>query len=560
MSTTSTTKWIEPPPLAEKNWFLYVFGSAVIVITSIALLTNTVVFVISLLFTLCCVGYLVHRQIEQAQHATHSLFESEQRFRLLVDEVYEYAIFAIDPQGKVMSWNAGAARMLGYVPNEILAKPLDGLCVNESEGGIAVEAVLAKAVSEGRVQVECWFVRSNGTRLLGNAVITPMESNSGTLSGFSVIVSDITARREAEESLKTSHRFIQRVTDAVPDLLFIVDLSDERVMFINREGGFKTGDLDKTDTVTVRQLFHTEDVSQFDRLKDRCATLKDGAVYQFEARQRKTAGDWRHVSIRAVVFSRDEKGAPTQTLCLAQDLTELKQAQEDKRRFEQVALSRERLALLGELSASVAHEFRNPLLGVQHCVEELRARTNGQKDDVVELLAEGVSRMDHVSERLLRLARNDDGVRHPTDLAVCIEGTCGFVRSHAQKAGIQIDTEIEPNLPAIPLQAERLSEALLNLIYNAIDACEPGERVCIKVRSMPEISKIELLVSDSGAGIPAEIKDKIFEAFFTTKVPGRGTGLGMTIVRRIIEAHRGSIELMDQTSKGSTFRILLPMS
>jgi two-component system NtrC family sensor kinase len=100
----------------------------------------------------------------------------------------------------------------------------------------------------------------------------------------------------------------------------------------------------------------------------------------------------------------------------------------------------------------------------------------------------------------------------------------------------------------------------LNLIYNAIDACNPGDSVSVRVRQRPAEEKMEILVSDTGTGIPAELREKIFEAFFTTKAAGRGTGLGMTIVRRIIEAHGGTIELLEQEAKGTTFRILLPMN
>jgi PAS domain S-box-containing protein len=568
MSTTnSASKWMEAPPSrALKDWFVGGFGVVMVVITVIALMTDSAFFVVSLVLTLCGVGYLVYRQIDQANLAARTLHDSEQRFRLLVDEVYDYAIFGLDPQGRVMSWNAGAERMLGYQPDHILKEAFNRLCVNEKEGGLAADQALAKAVKEGRVQVECWLARRDGSRFLSNIVITPMEGDDGRLRGFSVIASDITARKEAEEVLNTSHRFIQRVMAAVPDLLFIVELGADKFVFLNDTVrgilGYSKETLEKSGPVDLTTLMHAEDLAGVENLRRVSATLKDGEVHQFEARLHDSAGEWRWFSFRSVVFARNDTGEATQALCLAQDLTVLKRAQEDVRRFEQVALSRERLALLGELSASVAHEFRNPLLGVQHCMEELRNRCADRPDltDLVNLLGEGLVRMDHVSGRLLRLARSDDGVAELADLGACIDGTVGFVRSHAQKAGVQLHTQVEPNLPKVPLFAERLSEALLNLIYNAIDACEHGGSVTIQARQRPNVKKIEVSVSDTGAGIPKELREKIFEAFFTTKAPGRGTGLGMTIVRRIVEAHRGSIEIGDQEAKGTTFRILLPMT
>lgn len=566
-SSSSASKWISTSPsFKNKEWFVGMFGIAVALIIVLALITDATAFVIALILTLGGVCYLVYRQIDQTNIAVRTLYESEQRFRLLVNEVCDYAIFGLDPVGKVTSWNTGAQRMTGYDPVEILQQPFAKLCVGEIEGGVNAELVLAKAVKEGRVTLEAQFVRRDGSRYLTSTVVTPLEDEHGRLRGFSIIATDITARKQAEEELRASHQFIQRVTAALPDMLFIVDLKEERLVFINDEAehilGYSTDQLQKLGPGGLRHLLHTEDHPWAEALREKAAHLKDGEVFQFEARLRDVKEEWRWFSIRSVVFSRQD-GAPTQTLCLAQDLTMLKRAQEDVRRFEQIALSRERLALLGELSASVAHEFRNPLLGVQHCVEELRSRCGddpGMKG-VVDLLEEGLSRMDHVSGRLLRLARNDDGsAKALSDIASCVEGTCGFVRSHAQRAGVQLHSDVEPNLPQIKLHPERLSEAMLNLIYNAIDACKPGDSVSVRVRQRPAEEKMEILVSDTGTGIPAELREKIFEAFFTTKAAGRGTGLGMTIVRRIIEAHGGTIELLEQEAKGTTFRILLPMN
>lgn len=567
-SSSSTTKWIAASPsFKNKEWFLGMFGLAVALIIVLALITDATAFVVALILTLGGVCYLVYRQIDQTNQAVRTLYESEQRFRLLVDEVCDYAIFGLDPVGKVMSWNNGAQRMTGYLPEEVTQQPFAKLCVGVHEGGIDAEALLAKALKEGRVKLDIQFVRNDGSRYLTSTVVTPLEDEGGRLRGFSVIATDITAKKQAEDELLASHQFIQRVTAALPDMLFIMELKEERLVFINDEAetilGYSEAALQKLGNGALKHLLHPEDIAWVQALREQAGKMKDGEVFQFEARLRDVKEEWRWFSIRSVVFTRSPEGEPTQSLCLAQDLTMLKRAQEDVRRFEQIALSRERLALLGELSASVAHEFRNPLLGVQHCVEDLRSRVGddpGMKG-VVDLLEEGLSRMDHVSGRLLRLARNDEGAaRTLSDVASCVEGTCGFVRSHAQRAGVQLHTEVEPNLPHIKLHPERLSEALLNLIYNAIDACEPGNMVSLRVRQRPAEEKMEILVSDNGTGIPAELREKIFEAFFTTKAAGRGTGLGMTIVRRIIEAHGGTIELLEQEAKGTTFRILLPMT
>jgi PAS domain S-box-containing protein len=566
-SNSTTTKWVSAPPnYAVKEWFVGIFGLATAAIIILALVTNATAFVITLILTLGAVCFLVYRQIDQMNEAARTLYESEERFRLLVAEVRDYAIFGLSPDGRVMSWNSGAQRMTGYSPDEIVGKPFSMLWDPSGSGtGSHAQRLLLNATQEGRVQIEASVRRKDSTNFMVSTVVTPLAGESNTLRGFSVIASDITAKKKAEEALLTSHRFIQRVTSTLPDILFTYDMHDDIAAFINDEARtilrHSEEALKELAHKPLQRLVHPDDRACFSSLKENSASLRDGEVLVFEARLADASGEWRWFSLRAVVFARAADGMPSQMLFLAQDMTQLKRAQEDMKRFEQAALSRERLALLGELSASVAHEFRNPLLGVQHCVEELRARCRDTElTELVDLLSEGLSRMDHVSSRLLRLARNDEGTRALSDVAQCIEGTCAFVRSHAQRAGVRLHMSIEPNMPPVPLNAERLSEALLNLIYNSIDACEPNDSVTVSARQRVEANKLEICVSDTGSGIPSDLKEKIFEAFFTTKASGRGTGLGMTIVRRIIEAHRGNIELLDQDSKGSTFRILLPLS
>lgn len=555
-----------PMPIARKEWLVVVLGLAIALIVILALVSQEKVFLFALIIALGGVCYRVYKQIEETNDATRTLFESEQRFRLLVEEVCDYAIFGLDPLGNVMSWNTGAQQMMWYSPAVIRGQHFAKLVIGVDAGGVDADALLAKAAKEGRVQLEAHFVRQDGSRYLTNTVITPLGAADGQLRGFSVIASDITARKQAEKELLDSHRFIQQVTATLPDLLFIVHPKEEELLFINKESsallGYSEETLQKLGKGLLLHLVHPEDGPWVRTLGEQCAKMKDGEVFQFEARLRNAMDEWRWFNMRAVVFSRETVKSPMQTLCLAQDLTMLKRAQDDLYRIEQIALSRERLALLGELSASVAHEFRNPLLGVQHCVEELRTRCGSDPNikAVVDLLEEGLLRMDHVSGRLLKMARSDSGMGVLSDIGPCIEGTCGFVRSHAQRAGVQLHAQVEPNLPMIPLCAERISEALLNLIYNAIDACPNGGSVFVRARKSSAEQKIEIQVSDTGTGVANELREKIFETFFTTKMNGRGTGLGMTIVKRIVDAHCGSIELLPQTDKGTTFRILLPMT
>jgi PAS domain S-box-containing protein len=371
--------------------------------------------------------------------------------------------------------------------------------------------------------------------------------------------------RLARMASENEHRF-RILTESIPNLLFIYDLTDCRTVYANGELatilGYNSADLAKMSIESFKKLVHPDDLAVVSRAQKEIQALKVGESLDVECRVKHAGGDWRSIFTRLIVFARMPNSAANQILCVGHDVTALKRAQDDVKQLARLAIDKQRLALLGELSASVAHEFRNPLMGVQHCVEDLHQRCGADSPllSTVSLLKDGLQRMDHISERLLRLARTDSGEKMPSDVQQCIEATCAFVRSRAQRQGVALHMQIQPGLPLVNMHAERISEALLNLIHNAIDACKPGESITVSARLAPEApNMLELAVADTGSGIAPEVRSHIFEAFYTTKEAGKGTGLGMTIVKRNIEAHGGIVEVLDTPVRGTTFRLRIPI-
>lgn len=553
------------PYFSLRERIVVVLGIAVLVLWALSIYTGPSLVIFSCLLTLGILCILIFQQFSELRATARSLHDSEERFRLLVDEVEEYAIFGVAADGKVTTWNTGAERITGYAAAEIVGKPYSLLRAPD-EGRTDFSAkVFENARRDGRYQEEAWYQSKDGRRFLAGTAITPLLTPRGELRGFGIVMCDITARKQAERELEESYNFIERITDTIPDIVFICALEDLRKIYINDEAcailGYSAEELASFGGELFKRLLHPEDRAAFSALRERLAALKNGYSLELEIRMKHVNDDWRVLHCRTVVFARSAEGVPTQCLGIAQDVTALKRAQEEARLLERAAAEKQRLALLGELSASVAHEIRNPLQGVLSCVEDLRSRVNGDKSlaSTIGLLEEGVQRVDRISERLLRLARNQDGEKVLYDVGQCIEGTCAFVRSRAQRSGIELVTQIEPDLPLVPMLPDRLSEALLNLLGNALDACHESGRISLMASrsSIPEM--LELRVSDTGCGIPPEARDRIFDMFFSTKPAGKGTGIGMAIVRRNIEAHGGTIDLLETSSHGTTFRVLIPL-
>lgn len=241
----------------------------------------------------------------------------------------------------------------------------------------------------------------------------------------------------------------------------------------------------------------------------------------------------------------------------AKDRAEHRRVEAERERDRKVAADRERLALVGELAAGVAHEFRNPLHGILNYITILQ--TNESLDDAAQediaMIQEGLQRMEEISRRMLRFTRDDVGPKARTSLDSIIEDAMSFIKGRANSAGVEMRSKVSPGAPShVIVDGERIAEALLNLLKNAIDASPRRTVVEVDVPSVSATSNdVEIRVTDEGPGVPVEIQERVFDAFFTTKAIGRGSGLGLALARRIAEHHGGTVELARDVPGGTTF-------
>jgi signal transduction histidine kinase len=229
---------------------------------------------------------------------------------------------------------------------------------------------------------------------------------------------------------------------------------------------------------------------------------------------------------------------------------------------EKIALSRERMAMLGEMAAGVAHEIRNPIHGLLNCCSLLRDKTRSvdESDELLNLLEEGLRRVSSISDRLLRLSQAGDLRRGDVDLSTVVSSTADLVRETARKKGITIDIRSEESIPSLEGDSDRLAEAVLNLLNNSLDACEFGDTITLSLqREKDPWDVVRLVVRDTGDGIPAEVLPRIFDVFFTTKAVGQGSGLGLALVQETVRMHGGTVSVQSAPGKGTEVTILLPV-
>ena len=250
-------------------------------------------------------------------------------------------------------------------------------------------------------------------------------------------------------------------------------------------------------------------------------------------------------------------GGPIEAVvAIGQDMSQIEALQ-------QQVVRAERLATLGELAAGVVHELNNPLTSITVYAEYLVRKLEGQgaePSDVEKLRRIGASaqRILHFSRDLVQYARPSGRDLEPIDLAAVVRQSVSICEHLVERGGVSLDVEVDPELPVVRAVGGQLEQVLINLITNAVHAAENGGRVLVRAQAESP-STVVLEVSDSGPGIPDEDRERIFEPFFTTKSDGKGTGLGLPIVRNIIDHHRGEISVTRSDLGGAAFRVILPI-
>jgi PAS domain S-box-containing protein len=397
------------------------------------------------------------------------------RFELLVQSVTDYAIYMLDPEGHVTSWNAGARRFKGYEPDEIIGEHFSRFYTPEERDQQIPAIALATAEREGRFEAEGWRVRKDGTRFWANVVIDPIRNPDGSLVGFAKVTRDLTERRAAETELRRSEeRFrllVQSVTDYAIYMLDAKGYVSSWNAGAQRFKGYAASDI-------IGEHF-----SRFYTDEDRDAGIPSLALAtathegRFEAEGWRVRQDgtrfWASVIIDPI---RNDDGELLGFAKVTRDLTEKRQIEEQLRQSQ-------KMEAVGQLTGGLAHDFNNLLTGISGSLELLQTRiAQGRTAELDRyfLAASGaVKRASALTHRLLAFARRQtldpkpvNANRLLTDLEELVRRTVG--------PGIAVEVVGASSLWPIFVDPNQLENAVLNLCINARDAMPDGGRLTIE--------------------------------------------------------------------------------
>jgi signal transduction histidine kinase len=241
---------------------------------------------------------------------------------------------------------------------------------------------------------------------------------------------------------------------------------------------------------------------------------------------------------------------------------ELERKNEEVRSMTQALWQAAKLATMGELAASIAHELNNPLATVSLRIESLQVGLpeNDPRRLSLEIVEKEIDRMAHLVADLLQFSRRNQPQISTVDIREEIEKTLDLIAYHLRKCTITVRKEFASDVRSIPVDRQQLRQVFLNLFSNAADAMPQGGTLTVRVSMIESPAQVVAEVSDTGSGISPEVLPKITEPFFTTKPEGKGTGLGLPICRRIIQEHHGALRITSDLGRGTTVSLTLPVA
>ncbi|MCF6127959.1 PAS domain-containing sensor histidine kinase [Mesorhizobium sp. M7A.F.Ca.CA.001.07.2.1] len=494
----------------------------------------------------------------------------EDRYRVLVEAVTDYAIYMLNRSGTVTSWNAGAERFKGYSASEIIGQHFSCFYTQEDREAGLPSRTLETAARNGKFETEGWRVRRDGSRFWAHVVVDPIFDPSGKLTGFAKVTRDLTERKKAEDEIRRGQEQFQRLVQGVTDYAIYM-LDPEGVITSWNSGAerIKGYSADEIVGKHFSQFYTPEDRERGTPQSALEIAAREGRVEREGWRIRKDGtAFWSHVVIDAI---RHEDGELLGFAKVTRDITERKKAQESLDQAREALFQSQKMDAIGKLTGGVAHDFNNLLMAVLGSLELLRKRLpdDPQLLRLLDNAVLGARRGASLTQRMLAFARRQQLDPKPVDLIELIHGMKELLeRSLGSRA--TIETKFPLSLDHVMVDESQIELALLNLCVNARDAMPDGGTIVISTR-MEQVGESKeaglapgpyvcLSVADAGEGMDEETLARATEPFFTTKGVGKGTGLGLSMVHGMTEQMGGRLTLRSRKGAGTTAELWLPVA
>ncbi len=493
--------------------------------------------------------YVYIRDLSERLRMENRLREANEFLSNLIETSTD-GIIAADMKGRVIVFNKGAEHLLGYKAEEVIGKIH---VANFYPHGVAREIMRRLRSDDYGGRGRALPHRIIGVSKSGEHIPITLSSaliyQGGREKASVGIFYDLREILRAQEELLESEAKFRELFETVRHGLY----------FSSREGKFLEcnqamvdllGYADKEEVLAIdlaKELY----LDASDRIEFQRMIEAQGFVKDYEVQFKKKDGGPLTVLLTAHV-RRERSGEVLGYQGLFVDITE-------RKRLEQQLFQSEKLAAMGRLTAQIAHELNNPIYGVMNCLDLLKSEVQqtSSKRRFLDMARSETERISELLRGMLSFFRPDEDVKALVDLNSLVDGVILFMGKQLQEFKIRVVLELADDLPRVFASGNQMKQVILNLIMNAKTAMQRGGTLRIATSSGD--GKVQLSVSDTGSGIPEEIRDRIFEAFFTTKSDVKGVGLGLSVCFGIIRQHNGEIAVQSEVGVGTTFIVTLPL-
>ncbi len=478
-------------------------------------------------------------------------------YQLAIEQTKDYALFLLDTEGRILTWNAGAERLKGYEPDEIIGRHFSIFYTQESIATGWPQHELKVATIEGRFEDEGWRLRKDGSRFWASVIITALRNTNGHLVAFSKITRDLTSRKMHEEALAQSEERFRLLIEGVVDYAVYM-LDPEGIITSWNSGAARIKGYSADDIIGKHfsRFFTPEDVRTGAPWEE-LAEAKRSGHFETEGWRVKKNGErfWARVVVSAL---HDAHGRLRGFAKVTQDLSERRHAQE----LERAARN------LSEFIAVLAHELRNPLAPIKTAVNVIEATKPGApaREEMYKVIARQATQLACIVDDMLdisRVTRGDMQIERKTvDLADVVNHAVETAAPAIEAAKHSLEVKLADEPLLVEGDARRLAQVAANLLNNAARYTPEGGR--ISVSTSHEGGYALLTVTDTGQGIRPEWTERIFDMFVQARPAlervGGGLGIGLALSRKIAELHGGSLRVHSAgESKGSEFTLRVPL-
>lgn len=517
----------------------------------------------------------------------------------MVESVSDYAIFVLDPDGTVLTWNRGAEQIKGYAAAEIVGRSFEMFYPKDAVDRQFPRYALEVAMRDGHFEDEGWRIRKDGTRFWARVVITPLRDDAGRLTGYAKVTSDLTRQKESDDALKRSEEQFRLLVKSVQDYaILMLDPAGRVVTWNDGAQRLKGYTAEEIVGQSFERFYPPEKVAEGFPKKELEIAARDGRFEDEDLRVRKDGSRyWANVIITAM---RDDAGRLVGFGKVTRDLTARREAEQQGRqlaaeqaRNEAVAARNQELQQLNaQLEAAVSdaqkardaaerarsetedayreldqfayvasHDLKAPLRGISSLAgwinEEVGDRLNPESARHMRLLQGRVQRLQALIDGILAYSRAGR-VRTKPELV----DTGRLVREVIDlQAPTAVTIDVAPRMPTVEAERVPLQQVFLNLIGNAIKygaADRDDAKIAISWRDVDDA--YEFAIADNGPGIAPDFHERIWGVFqrLESRDKVEGTGIGLAVVKKVVETRGGQIFLESAPGQGATFRFTWP--